>query len=122
MSNWEKQLDLLIRARTPNIWIRSNEEERVETLLKNSTKRLSPRRLARWDYIDETTAQPRLQKDEIMNSSKDTWIFQTPFSLDNVKEKLGAFADAVMEIPGKIADFFKGIFAKIKNFFIGSQL
>ena len=52
MSNWEEQLDLLIRARTPIIWIRSNEEERVETLLKNSTKRLSPRRLAIWDYID----------------------------------------------------------------------
>ena len=52
MSNWEEQLDLLIRARTPIIWIRSNEEERVETLLKNSTKRLSPRRLATWDYID----------------------------------------------------------------------
>jgi len=52
MSNWDEQLDLLIRARTPIIWIRSNEEERVETLLRNSTKRLSPRRLATWDYID----------------------------------------------------------------------
>ena len=52
MSKWDEQLDLLIRARTPIIWIRSNEEERVENLLKNSTKRLSPRRLATWDYID----------------------------------------------------------------------
>ena len=52
MSNWDEQLDLLIRARTPIIWIRSNEEERVETLLQNSTKRLSPRRLASWDYIN----------------------------------------------------------------------
>ncbi len=52
MSEWDKQLDLLIRARTPIIWIRSNEEERVETLLENSTKRLSPRRLASWNYID----------------------------------------------------------------------
>ena len=52
MSNWDEQLDLLIRARTPIIWIRSNEEERVETLLKNATKRLAPRRLATWDYID----------------------------------------------------------------------
>ncbi len=52
MSKWDNQLDLLIRARTPIIWIRSNEEERVETLLKNSTKRLSPRRLASWNYID----------------------------------------------------------------------
>ena len=34
MSKWDEQLDLLIRARTPIIWIRSNEEERVENLLK----------------------------------------------------------------------------------------
>ena len=39
-------------------------------------------------------------------------------NIDTVKEKLGAFADAVMEIPGKISDFFKSIFTKIKNFFI----
>ena len=52
MSNWEEQLDLLIRARTPIIWIRSREEERVQNLLENSTKRLGPRRLATWDYID----------------------------------------------------------------------
>ena len=52
MSNWDEQLDLLIRARTPIIWIRSNEEERVENLIKDSTKRLSPRRLATWNYID----------------------------------------------------------------------
>ena len=52
MSSWNEQLDLLIRARTPIILIRSREEERVENLLKNSTKRLAPRRLATWDYID----------------------------------------------------------------------
>ena len=39
-------------------------------------------------------------------------------NVDTVKEKLSNFADAIMEIPGKIADFFTGIFAKIKNFFI----
>ena len=39
-------------------------------------------------------------------------------NIDTVKEKLGAFADAVMEIPGKISDFFSSIFTKIKNFFI----
>ena len=39
-------------------------------------------------------------------------------NIDVVKEKLGAFADAVMEIPGKISDFFTSIFTKIKNFFI----
>ena len=39
-------------------------------------------------------------------------------NLDVIKEKLGLFADAVMAIPGKIADFFTSIFTKIKNFFI----
>ncbi len=52
MCKWDEQLDLLINARTPLIWIRSIEEERVESLLKNSAKRLQPRRLASWDYID----------------------------------------------------------------------
>jgi len=39
-------------------------------------------------------------------------------NIDTVKEKLSNFADAVMEIPTTISDFFKGIFTKIKNFFI----
>ena len=52
MKNWDEQLDLLIRARTPLIWIRSGEEERVEALLEKAILRLKPRRLATWDYID----------------------------------------------------------------------
>ena len=51
MKNWDDQLDLLIRARTPLIWIRSGEEERVENLLQKAALRLKPRRLASWDYI-----------------------------------------------------------------------
>ena len=51
MSNWDEQLDLLIRARTPIIWIRSNEEERLESLLQSAAQRLKPRNLACWDYI-----------------------------------------------------------------------
>ncbi len=51
MEKWEGSLDLLIRSRTPIIWIRSSEEERVEELLERSAKRMSPRRLAIWDYI-----------------------------------------------------------------------
>ena len=39
-------------------------------------------------------------------------------NMDTIKEKLGAFADYVAEIPGKIADGFKTIFNKIQNFFI----
>ncbi len=51
MKTWDDQLDLLIRARTPLIWIRSGEEERVESLLQKAASRLKPRRLASWDYI-----------------------------------------------------------------------
>ena len=39
-------------------------------------------------------------------------------NMDTIKEKLGAFADYVAEIPGQIADGFKTIFNKIQNFFI----
>tara|TARA_Y100001968_G_scaffold306902_1_gene324124 strand:+ start:1243 stop:2727 length:1485 start_codon:yes stop_codon:yes gene_type:complete len=51
MEQWNKSLDLLIRSRTPIIWIRSTEEARVEELLGQSAKRMNPRRLAVWDYI-----------------------------------------------------------------------
>ncbi len=52
MKSWDEHLDLLIRARTPLIWIRSGEEERVEVLLGQAAERLKPRRLASWDFID----------------------------------------------------------------------
>jgi hypothetical protein len=39
-------------------------------------------------------------------------------NLDVIKQKLSDFGDAIMAIPGKIADFFTGIFTKVKNFFI----
>ena len=32
-ATWGHQIDLLVRARTPLIWVRSNEEARVESLL-----------------------------------------------------------------------------------------
>jgi len=52
MKSWDEHLDLLIRARTPLIWIRSNEEERLEVLLDQAAERLKPRRLACWDFIE----------------------------------------------------------------------
>ncbi len=52
MNNWNNHLDLLIRARTPLLWIRSGEEERVEVLLKQAAERLKPRRLVSWDFIE----------------------------------------------------------------------
>ena len=48
---WSNHLDLLIRSRTPIIWIRSSEEERVETLLNQSVSKLH-RRLVSWDFIE----------------------------------------------------------------------
>ena len=50
-SRWTEQLDLMIRARTSLIWIRSSEEARVETLLKQTASRLQ-RQLGSWDFID----------------------------------------------------------------------
>ena len=50
-TSWSDQLDLLIRARTALIWIRSNEEARVEALLKLTATRLQ-HQLACWDFID----------------------------------------------------------------------
>ena len=32
-ATWGHQIDLLVRASTPLIWVRSNEEARVESLL-----------------------------------------------------------------------------------------
>ena len=39
-------------------------------------------------------------------------------NFDELRDKLTDFGNAIMEIPGNIADFFKGIFTQIKNFFI----
>ena len=43
-----------------------------------------------------------------------------PKSFENLKVKLSDFGDKIMEIPGKIKDFFVDIFVTIKNFFIDS--
>ena len=48
---WGHQLDLLVRARTPLIWVRSNEEARVESLLGEAAQRLA-RQLVCWNFID----------------------------------------------------------------------
>ncbi|MFO7629269.1 MAG: AAA family ATPase [Prochlorococcaceae cyanobacterium] len=55
---WAEQLDLLIRSRTPILWIRSQEEERVETLLAQAAERLGGRSLLRWDFIAGLAGAP----------------------------------------------------------------
>jgi AAA+ superfamily predicted ATPase len=52
------QLDLLIRARTPILWIRSLEEERVEALLAATAQRLGDRTLLRWDFVSGLEGSP----------------------------------------------------------------
>ena len=56
-SNWCDQLDLLIRARTALIWIRSNEEARVEALLTQTANRLQ-HQLGCWDFINGLRKKP----------------------------------------------------------------
>jgi hypothetical protein len=56
--SWADQLDLLIRARTPILWIRSLEEQRVEALLEQAAQRLGGRTLLRWDFIDGLSGAP----------------------------------------------------------------
>jgi AAA+ superfamily predicted ATPase len=56
--SWGDQLDLLIRARTPILWIRSLEEERIEALLEQAAQRLGGRKLLRWDFIDGLGGAP----------------------------------------------------------------
>jgi hypothetical protein len=56
--SWADQLDLLIRARTPILWIRSLEEERVDSLLEQAAQRLGSRTLLRWDFIDGLSGAP----------------------------------------------------------------
>ena len=55
---WADHLDLLIRARTPILWIRSQEEERSATLLAAAARRLGNRSLARWDFISGLSGWP----------------------------------------------------------------
>ena len=50
-ATWGHQIDLLVRARTPLIWVRSNEEARVESLLGEAAQRLA-RQLVCWNFID----------------------------------------------------------------------
>ncbi|KGG12056.1 MULTISPECIES: AAA family ATPase [Prochlorococcus] len=52
MHNWNNQFDLLIKSRTPLIFIRSGEEQRILSLINEASKRLNNRRIATWDYIE----------------------------------------------------------------------
>ena len=63
--------------------------------------------LTRWDYIDETTAKPRFQKDKIMNSSKDTWIFKTPLNLNVTNDTFKEIQIGTWNCDGALNHFLK---------------
>jgi ATP-dependent 26S proteasome regulatory subunit len=65
--DWADQLDLLIRSRTPILWIRSLEEERVESLLEQAAQRLGNRPLLRWDFVDGLRGAPNREGDAARN-------------------------------------------------------
>ena len=52
MDFWSKNLELLIKSRTPLIWIRTKEEERLYKILNHSCKRLNIKRLVSWDCVN----------------------------------------------------------------------
>ena len=64
---WPDQLDLLIRSRTPILWIRSLEEERIDSLLQQAAQRLGGRSLWRWDFIDGLAGAPNREGEAARN-------------------------------------------------------
>ena len=52
MDSWGKNLELLIKSRTPLIWIRTKEEERLYKILNQICKRLNIKRFVSWDCIN----------------------------------------------------------------------
>ena len=62
-----EQLDLLIRARTPILWIRSREEERLERLLEQVARGLGGRLLLRWDFISGLDGAPNRRGEAARN-------------------------------------------------------
>ena len=52
MDSWSRNLELLIRSRTPLIWIRTKEEERLYKVLDQSCKKLNIKRFVSWDCVN----------------------------------------------------------------------
>ena len=56
--NFLKEFVLLLKARYPIIYIVTNEEERVDYLIKYCTKKYVTRTLYSWDFIDGYQGNP----------------------------------------------------------------
>ncbi|MDC3170795.1 AAA family ATPase [Prochlorococcus sp. AH-716-E13] len=51
MDSWSRNFELLIKSRTPLIWIRTKEEERLDNILNQSCNRLNIKRFVSWDCV-----------------------------------------------------------------------
>ena len=52
MKSWLNNLDLLIKSRTPLIWIKTKEEERLYQFVESTCKRLNKKRIICWDCVN----------------------------------------------------------------------
>ena len=52
MDSWSRNFELLINSRTPLIWIRTKEEERLYKVIDQSCKKLNIKRLVSWDCVN----------------------------------------------------------------------
>ena len=52
MDSWIRNFELLIKSRTPLIWIRTKEEERLYKILNQSCERLNVKRFVSWDCVN----------------------------------------------------------------------
>ena len=52
MDSWRKNLELLIKSRTPLIWIITREEQRLQNILENSIGELNIKRFISWDCVN----------------------------------------------------------------------
>ena len=52
MQSWLNNLDLLIKSRTPLIWIKTKEEERLYQFIESTCKRLNKKRIICWDCVN----------------------------------------------------------------------
>ena len=52
MNSWGKNLELLIKSRTPLIWIKTKEEERLEKIINLLCQNLNIQRFVYWDCVN----------------------------------------------------------------------
>ena len=85
MKSWLQNLDLLIKARTPLIWIKSKEEERLNRVLVSVCKRLNKKRVISWDCVNGIQGSLNEEK-KFSNNPKGilNWINEQNNSLSTI--------------------------------------